>query len=197
MAKRKPKNEAEIKVLSVEVVNEQSPRDALMEFLNRVISNAKLLEPMLHEAAMRIAKHAEATGDATPAKHFYEGLPKSQRRKAIAAWWEAYTQIRLRDTEKNGVTVKLDRTKEWDLVNGNLNPFYNMDENQVGRPMGEVNIVTRLESQLKKQEETKALFDAATDDIARAKIVKPGVSIDNEIAKTKKALAAVIAALAA
>ncbi len=164
-------------------------KQELIAFLNRVIGNAKKLEPQLHEAAMRIAQHAQETGDATPALHLYENLPKSQRRKAIAAWWAQYTQIVLRDSAKNGVTVKLDRTKEWAIDEGNANPFFNMDENSVGRPMGEIDAVSIRSKKLDSLQKKFAEWEAAPEE-KKVLIFKPGVNPQHEMEQLQADIAA-------
>lgn len=161
-------------------VDASKAKQKLIAFLTRVSENAKKLEPQLHEAVMQIARHAEKYGDATPAQMFYNMLPKSQRREAMVIWFNTYTKIRI---VKKGEKVGLSKAPDaiWNLEAGNADPFYNLDEKKVGRPVGEFDVLAMLTKKVEAYQEKLTELELCDNDIERAKIVKPGVNIQHEI----------------
>lgn len=158
----------------------------LMAFATRVINNAKKLEPQLQELCVRIAEHAKEYGDATPALYVYENLPKSQRRKAMAVWWKTYTQILIKDSATNGISVKLNRKADWNIEEGKNNPFYLLDENNVGRAMGEIDALSILTKKLESLQKRIEEWENAPDESAKLLIFKPGVNPIHEAEKLQR-----------
>lgn len=168
---------------------ETKSRQLLMTAIASAIKSSAEIGEELHKITVQIAQHAESFGDATPALELYKGLHKSQRRKAIAEALKTYTQIRILD-RKDGIKVKLDRSAKWDMDGLKANPFYDLDENKVGRPMGAIDVVKMLQGKLDSLVKRIQEWEAAPDETAKILIFKPGV---DPIAEREKLQAAIVA----
>lgn len=150
-------------------------KETLMKRINQAIGNAKKLQEVLTGLVVDIAKHAQATGDGTPALFMYKNLPNSQRRKAMAIWWKQYTGILIKDSDK-GISVKVNMDESvWNLKDGEANPFYELDEAKVGKPMGEIDAVSILTKKLESLQAKIAEWEAASDE-QKIKIFKLDVN---------------------
>lgn len=151
-------------------------RDELMKRIGQAIGSAKKLEPILHSLVVDCAKHAQETGDATPALHMYENMPKSQRRKAMAIWWKTFSCIMIKDG-KDGISVKLNtKSQEWNIPEGEQHPFYELDEANVGRAMGEIDALSILNKKLESLDEKIQLWESLTEESEKVKVFKLNVN---------------------
>lgn len=103
--------------------------------INQIRTLSRRLDPLIHETATAIMKHAKEHNDCSRAALLVDAMPKSARSNALMQWFLDFSPIIVqRVTDKNTgkaiVKAKLAKEgksrhfKEYDIEGAQANPFY-------------------------------------------------------------------------